>query len=579
MAFTPDRSRRRWLRRSGPAVVLSVAVVAAAVIAVVNRGGGTTTATIGTTGSTIPAAASPAGAGAGALRPAGVLSWSQAKAEGKTASIDWGPRCDTTIGKLKYPSYFAGECYAPFTGDNGGSTYQGVTATSIKVVFYLPEDHDPVLSFAYGAIGTSDTNAQTAQTMQDFVTFFETYYETYGRKVDLVPYTATGTILDEVAARADAVQIAESIKPFAVVGGPMLTNAFADELAARKILCLDCTPGQTDAWYAARAPYVWGVTIGPEQAQQVLAEYIGKRLAGRVADNTDDPNLRSRKRSFGLVYLTSGPESEQVEKEFEDNLARYKVKPAAVLSYKSPLDLLNDAPSLIAKLKDSGVTSVVFTGDPLAPGALAGAAANQQWFPEWVVTGSGYTDTNVFGRTYDPREWRHAFGISFLPARTDPSVSGAKFLHQWFFGRPTPAPTGAQLTVGDFTLLFSVLQGMGPTVTPQVFGQALFAAPATARAITQPSVSFGNKGLWPNPDYLGIDDATEVWWNPVATGPDELQRQGRGMYEFVAGGKRYLPGQWPATASEVFNPAGAVSLYTTVPKAEEVPNYPSPAGH
>lgn len=559
----------RGVRRSGPLVGIIVALVVAGLVVGINRdNGSSTTATAGT---------APASLGV-AAQPAGVLSWSQAKAEGKTTSIDWGARCDTSIGKLKYPSYFAGECYAPFFGDNGGSTYQGVTATSIKVVLYLPQDHDPVLSFAYGAIGATDTNAQTTQTLQDFVTFFQTYYETYGRKVDLVPYTATGTILDEVAARADAVHIAESIKPFAVIGGPMLTNAFADELAARKVLCLDCTPGQPDAWYAQRAPYVWGVTVGPEQSQQVLAEYIGKRLEGRKADNTDDPALKDHQRKFGIVYLTSGPESEQVESEFEDSLARYKVHPAVVLSYKSPLDLLNDAPALIAKLKSSGVTSIVFTGDPLAPGALAGAAVTQRYFPEWIVTGTAYTDTNVFGRTYDQREWRHAFGITYLPARTDPSVSGTKFLYEWFFGRPTPAPTGAQLTVGDFTLLYSVLQGIGPDVTPQAFGQALFAAAPTPRAITQPSVSFGNKRVWPRTDYLGIDDSTEIWWNPAATGPDELQRQGRGMFEFVAGGKRYLPGEWPTTDPDVFNPVGAVTFYTTVPKAEQVPSYPSPAG-
>jgi hypothetical protein len=174
-------------------------------------------------------------------------------------------------------------------------------------------------------------------------------------------------------------------------------------------------------------------------------------------------------------------------------------------------------------------------------------------------------------------QWKHAFGVSFLPARTDPTISGAKFLYQWFFGRPTPAPTGAQLLVGDFTLLFAVLQGIGPAVTPQTFGQALFAAQPTPRAITQPSVSFGEKGLWPHPDYLGIDDATEIWWSPATPGLDELQRDGRGMYEFVEGGKRYLPGQWPTTSPKVFDPAGAITLYTEVPKAEKVPNYPSPA--
>src|SRR3954452_13211600 len=308
MAPAGNSSRSRWLRRNGPAVILVVVVLAATAIAVTNRGNdsATTTATARPEATSGPAAAStPVD-----VEPPGVVPWSQAKAQGRTASIAWGARCDTSTGRLKYPSFFAGECYAPFAGDNGGSTYQGVTANSIKVVLYLPQEHDPVLSFAYGAIGASDTDAQTAQTVQDFVTFFQTYYETYGRKVDLVPYSATGTILDEVAARADAVHIAEAIKPFAVVGGPMLSNAFADELAARKILCLDCTPGQPDAWYAARAPYVWGVTIGPEQAQQVLAEYIGKRLAGRKADTPDVPSLRTRQRSFGLVYLTTGPDSE-----------------------------------------------------------------------------------------------------------------------------------------------------------------------------------------------------------------------------------------------------------------------------
>src|SRR5437763_1041892 len=297
MAPADNSSRSRWLRRNGPAVILVVVVLVATAIAVTNRGNNRTTATaaggaVGAAATSVPTAAStPVG-----VEPAGVIPWSQAKAQGRTASIDWGARCDTSTGRLKYPSFFAGECYAPFAGDNGGSTYQGVTADSIKIVLYLPQEHDPVLSFAYGAIGATDTNAQTAQTVQDFVTFFQTYYETYGRKVDLVPYSATGTILDEVAARADAVHIAEAVKP------------------------------------------------------------------------------------------------------------RAGVRPAAVLSYTSPLGLLNDAPSLIARLKVSGVTSIVFSGAPLAPGALAGAAVTQNYCPEWIVSGTAFSDTNVFGRTYDQRE-------------------------------------------------------------------------------------------------------------------------------------------------------------------------------
>ena len=140
-----------------------------------------------------------------------------------------------SIGKLKYPSFFAGECYAPFHGNNGGATATGVTAKTIKVVYYVPEANDPILNYIESAIKDTATNAQNIQTMQDWVAFYNHYYETYGRKVQLIPYTASGVADDPVAARADAVTIATNIKPFAVWGGPILTTAFADELAARHV--------------------------------------------------------------------------------------------------------------------------------------------------------------------------------------------------------------------------------------------------------------------------------------------------------------------------------------------------------
>ena len=119
----------------------------------------------------------------------GVLSFTQAKAEGKVDSIDWGDRCDTTLGKLKYPSFFAGDCYAPFTGDNGGATAPGVTGDSIKVVFYQAQESDPILNYITSAVHVDDTNAQTADTMQDWVKFYNHFYETYGRTVEMVPFT------------------------------------------------------------------------------------------------------------------------------------------------------------------------------------------------------------------------------------------------------------------------------------------------------------------------------------------------------------------------------------------------------
>src|SRR5262245_53286441 len=215
-------SRSVLLRRYGPLVAILVALAVVAAVVLATRGGG-------------PKAGSNAATAAGRSHSAGALSWARAAAEGKTKSIDWGSRCDASTGKLKIPYYFAGQCYAPFKGNNGGATYQGVTAHSIKVVLYLPEPRDPVLAYIEGAIADTDTNQQTIATAEGYAKFLQTYYETYGRTIDLIPFVATGPATDDISARADATTIAETIKPFAVIGGPILTAAFGQEIAARQI--------------------------------------------------------------------------------------------------------------------------------------------------------------------------------------------------------------------------------------------------------------------------------------------------------------------------------------------------------
>ncbi len=68
-----------------------------------------------------------------------------------------------------------------------------------------------------------------------------------------------------------------------------------------------------------------------------------------------------------------------------------------------------------------------------------------------------------------------------------------------------------------------------------------------------------------------------MWWDPTATGPDEIRKDGTGMWQYVDGGKRYLPGDWP-TEDKLFDPEGAVTIYEIAPPEETPPDYPSPAG-
>ncbi len=219
-------------------------------------------------------------------------------------------------GTIAVPDFFAPDCFAPFEGDNGGATADGVTADSIKIVVYQGPDDDPVINYITSAIAVDDSNAEEEEVIRDMYDYYGTYYELYGRTVDVEFFTASGIATDEVSARADAVRIAEDLQPFAVVGGPALTSAFADELAARGIVCISCTPGQDTSWYQERDPYVWGIGASAKQGQAHVLEFIEKQLAGKPAEYAGDTAYTTTERRFGLVYVESSQASTEIADDF-----------------------------------------------------------------------------------------------------------------------------------------------------------------------------------------------------------------------------------------------------------------------
>ncbi len=555
----------RALRRYGP--IAGVVVVVGLIVGIVVASGGSSKKPVVQTGTTTTTAA------AGAEPNTGVLSFADAQKKG--LHLNFGPTCDATTGRIAMPDPFAPECYAPVTS-NGGATATGVTGSTINVVLYEAQPDDPVLRYVTGAIGDTDTPAQTEATYRGYVTLFEHFYQTYGRKVNLEILHASGLSTDEVAARADAVKAATQLNAFAVWGGPALTTAWADELAARHVICLACAGGGTPDWYAQR-PYVFPIGELAQQLETHTIEYLTKEVAGRPASHAGDPALTTKTRKFGLLYISTDPTSQTVANDFASKMTAKGAPIAQLVPYTlDPARLQEEAASAIAKLKSAGVTTVVFSGDPVAPATFTKEATAQSYFPEWIITGSVLVDTTVFARTYDQKQWAHAFGISDLTARVQPELSGAYYLYKWGLGTPPPAQTSSGVIYPQPALFFAALQVAGPDLTPDTFRQALFSGAPGKPALTTPTITFGNHGIWPYTDYNGIDDATEIWWNPSATGPDEVRHQGTGMYEYVDGGKRYLPGQWPTQDTKAFDPAGAVTIYSTPPAGEAPKSYPSP---
>jgi hypothetical protein len=398
-------------------------------------------------------------------------------------------------------------------------------------------------------------------------------WETYGRTVTWERLDASGDPQDEIAAKADAIRAAEEMKVFAVIGGPVGTKAFAAELAAREVICI-CAVSQPEENLEAWAPYVWETGLAATQRFDMVGELVAK-LAGKPAEHAGG-DLVTEERKFALVYAetTDGAQKEGVDS-FTSAMSEADVD-VAVMPYVFDLASMQEtAGTMVARMKSEGITSVIFSGEPVMPYFLSIAATNESWFPEWVLAGSGLTDLTISARAYPQDQWAHAFGVSSLTAPLAPEVNEREpnFV-RWYLGEKlTSLPN-----IFDLPSLFNGIQLAGPNLTPATIRDGLFAAIPTKGYITNWGVSWGDHDLWSGTDYASADDVTLVWWDPEAVGPHELQdvgESGKGMYRYVDGGKRYLPGELAAAADPVFfDPAGTVLNYDERPAVDQQPAYP-----
>jgi hypothetical protein len=544
------------LRRWGP--IAGIVAVVAIIGGVVVLSGGDDGKEADTTDTTAASGAQPDGA----------ISFSRAEAEG--LDVTFADTCDQDTGRLAMPYYFAQECYAN-VADNGGATAPGVTADEIKVVVYIPQETDLVLDFITGPIANDDTGAQTEATYQGFTDMFNAYMQTYGRTVKLEFLHGSGQSTDEVAARADAVKAMDEMGAFAVWGGPVLSNAWTQEIKARGGVCIGC-PALDDA-----APSVFSVAPSGDQTRALMVEYIVKKLAGKPAAFAGQPDFVTKERVFGHLWIDSGSaDAQQGADDMKQLLADEGIDLAEQIGYElNPGTLQEQAATIITRLKEAGVTSVILGGDPIAPKTFTDVATKQDYHPEWIMGTATLQDTTAFGRTYDQEQWSHAFGISYLAARVDTGLGAPDVLYKWWSGELAPADDTVGVLWPNPATFFAGLQAAGPNLTLDSFREGLFAGDVPEPAITQPAITYGEHGLWDGVDYNGIDDVTEIWWDPTAQGDDELRRPGNGMYRFVDGGKRYLVGTI-TDEMKVFDEAGTVTLYTELPAAEAPPDAPPP---
>ena len=331
-----------------------------------------------------------------------------------TAEAKNAPNCDSKSGLLAYPYLQRPPCVRPFAkGEkNGGATYAGVTADAIKIVVVVPNHAQQETNWTQPGV-VCPPNRETGkcayleETFEDWQEAFDYTHELWGRKVEFEYFNPSGA--GEEQQRADALTVA-AMKPFGVVcngGTAGGGRVFGLAIAQAKILAFNCGGTNDDA--AAQAPYVWLGGFDLNASTINGGEVLGKMFVGKPAEYSGIAADKTKTRVLGAVKPSTGLNYDL----FTKSLKQYGGKNGVVKSevtYTVPVDTSTaatqaanqaEAPTLVAKLKDEGVTTVVaFT--TRADAALHDGSRDQaQLVPGVVLPGNGragHRDHRAFER-------------------------------------------------------------------------------------------------------------------------------------------------------------------------------------
>jgi hypothetical protein len=182
-----------------------------------------------------------------------------------------------------------------------------------------------------------------------------------------------------------------------------------------------------------------------------------------------------------------------------------------------PTKFQEAAPTLLARIKAAGATSVVLFADPAMVRALMVAATSQEYTPEWIITAYLFHDFDGFARTNDAEQMKHAFGIGVLPPSYEGSVSSTG-AYQWYWGTSQGNYSAALSGVMGFVYCRCSTPGR-PDRAERQKGSSRFPAGGASGSTTNFQGGFSKTVNLPYDEYalLGTD-RNLAWWNPDITG-------------------------------------------------------------
>lgn len=481
------------------------------------------------------------------LATGGATAGGAAGAGGGAAGAQGGPAGAAAAGPTKVggcndrPLQIPSDPYSPpcisFSGGNGGVTSRGVYGDKIVVAVRLGGFSNGMLdalSKVAKAKIPSESPDVIIRTIQGITDYVNKAYQLYGRKLEVVIYDGKGDVLKEATgggqegAEADALKVEKEIQAFADVSA--VSPIYADALARRGVVNIGA-PYMSREWLASRRPFTWSQFTDCSTIVESVASYYGTKMGRGTAVHARGP-LQNQPRSLGIIAPENSWYQECVASGIKI-LGSVGIAPTMNERYRLDINQMSiQAGEKLAKLKAAGVTTVMCGCDPLFLTFLTAKAREQDYHPEWVITGVALIDNDMIGSIMEPDQWSRAFGVSFSGP---PQPAGQSLGYRAYKAvRPDEPSIGVDLIYNQLALLAIGIQMAGPTLTPETFEQGMFRYPTR----TGPSGTWGFK---PG-DYSTSDDAREIFWNPGAASP---QTREAGTYNDPNGGQRFPIGRWP----------------------------------
>ena len=432
-----------------------------------------------------------------------------------------------------------GDPYSPpcvsFDGDNGGETARGVSADEIVISARTPDAvgfQDALSEMGDGAI--ADSQEDVRRTISGLVEYFNERFELYGRQLRVEFFDGTGDTMEEslgrgqADAQADALTVSGDIGAFAEINGS--TEPFGDALAREGVIAIGA-PHLSGEWMEGRAPYAWSPATDCSIIARSSSEFGNVRLRGGDAEYAEG-DLQGRPRKMATV-VPENPVYQQCLAAAEEAARDAGFEPPMSISYTLDIGTMsNQAANIVARLQNEQVTTVTCSCDPVLPVFLTARAQEQGYHPEWIVTGSGFTDQDVVGQLMNQDQWSRAFGISYnAAAQPMEATLGYNAYKQVRDDEPAFAVNSMYASL---YLLAIGIQGAGPELTPETFQQGMFDYPG----------GDGPAGTWgfgPG-NYSAPENFREIYWDPQATSNFNGQP---GAYVETDPGVRHFPGQLP----------------------------------